>query len=508
MPFTASAFKILVFIIFQIKMLGRSILVSLLVICVSAQDRSTNQISRSSFLQDGGQSSWSSLPNNFDVRPHNERTIGSGSFVRNQGSLLQPLNVPDSTDFGSLNLPNRDSNFLFRNQGSNLQSADLGSLNLRNMDSRSPFRNQGSILDPGGIPVSPYSFEPYNHGSFALDGSRFMDITMRGQGMPNGNSRINRNGMLPSRGLNLPNLQSSLLSRSQGLSGFSSDGTSSVLDGRSPLEDGFSGFSTRTPWDRYRGPRAMNAFPFQFSDSRNLNVPPMSMGQRQGLPWRVLNTQNSPRGLGQLGLNHGLEGRIGNGLALNRWNMQRDMSTGPRNSFGSLGVNRPFNEIASSSRSGNIDRPMDDIWVLRNRGETSPTGGLGNNENLMDEIWVSRNSPQNRMRRVGTLSPLLSTSQGSSLVSGLGPRSVIDRSSNLGRLSQLSSNLARQPLASNSLTQPSLTSNIGRTSTSLTSSFSRDLTSGPRTSRTTVYQPTSDSQIVGQRRGAGRISSI
>lgn len=490
-------------------MLGRSILVSLLVICVSAQDRSTNQISRSSFLQDGGQSSWSSLPNNFDVRPHNERTIGSGSLLRNQGSL-QSLNVPDSTDFGFLNLPNRDSNFLFRNQGSNLQSVDLGSLNLRNIDSRSHLRNQGSILDPGGIPVSPYSIEPYmyNRGSFASEGSRFMDITMRGQGMPNGNSRINRNGMLPSRGINLPNLQSSVLSRSQGLSGFSSDGTSSVIDGRLPLVDGLSGFSTRTPWDRYHGPRAMNAFPFQFSDSRNLNVPPMSMGQRQGTPWRLLNTQNSQRGLGQLGLNRGLAGRQENGQGLNRWNMQRDMSTGPRNSFGSLGFNRPFNEIVSSSRSGNIDRPMDEIWISRNRGEPSPTGGLGNNEPLMDHIWVSRNLPQNRMRRVGALSPLLSTSQGSSLVSGLGQRSVLDRSSNIGRLSQLSSNLARTPLTSNRLTQPSLTSNIGRTSTSQTSSFSTDLTSGPRTSRTTVYQPTSGSQIVDQRREAGRIASI
>lgn len=491
-------------------MLGRSILVSLLVICVSAQDRSTNQISRSSFLQDGGQSSWSSLPNNFDVRPHNERTIGSGSLLRNQGSLLQPLNVPDSTDFGFLNLPNRDSNFLFRNQGSNLQSADVGSLNLRNIDSRSHLRNQGSILDPGGIPVSPYSFDPYmyNRGSFASEGSRFMDITMRGQGMPIGNSRINRNGLLPSRGLNLPNLQSSLLSRNQGLSGFSSDGTSSVLNGRSPLGDGLSGFSTRTPWERYRGPRAMNAFPFQFSDSRNLNVPQMSTSQRQGTPWRLLNTQNSQRGLGQLGLNRGLAGRQENGQELNRWNMQRDMSTGPRNSFGSLGVNQPFNEIVSNSRSGNIERPMDDIWISRNRGETTPIGGLGNNEPLMDDIWITRNLPQNRMRRVGALSPLLSTSQGSSLVSGLGPRSVLDRSSNIGRLSQLSSNLARTPLASNRLTQPSLTSNIGRTSTSQTSSFSRDLTSGPRTSRTTVYQPTSGSQIVGQRREAGRIASI
>lgn len=488
-------------------MLGRSILLSLLVMCVSAQDRSTNQMSRSSFLQDGGQSSWSSLPNNFDVRPHNERTIGSGSLLRNQGSSLQSLNVPGSTDLGSLNLPNRDSNFLFRNQGSNLQSADLGSLNLRNMDSRSPFRNQGSIIDPGGIPVSPYSFEPYNHGSFALDGSRFMDITMRGQGMLNGDSRIYRNGMLPSRGLNLPNFQSSLLSRSQGLSGFLSDGTASVLDGRS-LGDGLSGFSTTTPRDRSRGERALNAVPFQYSDIRNLNVPSMSMSQRQVTPWRLLNTQNSQRGLGQISLNRGLAGRQENGLALNRWNMQRDISTGPRNSFSNMGINRPINEIASNSRSGNIDRPMDHIWVLRNRGETSPTRGLGNNEPLMDDIWVSRNIPQNRMRRVGALSPLLSTSQGSSLVSGLGPRSVLDRSSNLGRLSQLSSNLARQPLASNRLTQPSLTSNIGRTSTSLTSSFSRDLTSGPRTSRTTVYQPTSDSQIVGQRRGAGRISSI
>lgn len=444
-------------------MLGRFILVSLLAICVSAQERSSSQLSRSSFLRDGGQSSWSSLPNSVDVRPHNERTIGTGSLLRNQGSRIQPFNVPDSTEFGSVNLFNRDSNSLFSSQGSMLQPADLGSRNLRNLDSRSLFRNQGSILDPGGIPVSPYSYEPYSLGSSASDGSRFMDITMRGQGMLNRNPRMNRNDMFSSRGLNFPNLQSSLLPRNQGLSGFSSDGSFSVLDGRSIGND-VSGFSRSMPWEMSRGSRTMNSFPFQFPDRRNLNVPSMSLSQRQGAPWRLLRgTQSSQRGSGQLALNRGLAGRIGNGLGLNRLNMQRDMSTGPRNVLGSLGLNRQTNGImASNSRSGSNDRPMDDIWVL-NRGNTFSTRVLGNNEPLMNNMWAAQN-PQN--------------------------------------------NLAGIPVTSNRLTQSSLTSNIGRTFPRLSSSLSRDLTSGPRTSRTTVYQPTSGSQIVGQRRGTGRIASF
>lgn len=443
-------------------MLGRSILVSLLAICVSAQERSSSQLSRSSFLQDGGQSSWSSLPNSVDVRPHNERTIGTGSLLRNQGSRIQPFNVPDSTEFGSVNLFNRDSNSLFSSQGSMLQPADLGSRNLRNLDSRSLFRNQGSILDPGGIPVSPYSYEPYSLGSSASDGSRFMDITMRGQGMLNRNPRMNRNDMFSSRGLNLPNLQSSLLPRNQGLSGFSSDGSFSVLDGRSIGND-VSGFSRSMPWEMSRGSRTMNSFPFP--DRRNLNVPSMSLSQRQGAPWRLLRgTQSSQRGSGQLALNRGLAGRIGNGLGLNRLNMQRDMSTGPRNVLGNLGLNRQMNGITSSnSRSGSNDRPMDEISVMRNRGNTFSTGMLGNNEPLMNNMWAAQN-PQN--------------------------------------------NLAGIPVTPNRLTQSSLTSNIGRTFPRLSSSLSRDLTSGPRTSRTTVYQPTSGSQIVGQRRGAGRIASF
>nr|XP_034321568.1 uncharacterized protein LOC105323120 isoform X1 [Crassostrea gigas] len=443
-------------------MLGRSILVSLLAICVSAQERSSSQLSRSSFLQDGGQSSWSSLPNSVDVRPHNERTIGTGSLLRNQGSLIQPFNVPDSTE--SLNLFNRDSNSLFSSQGSMLQPADLGSRNLRNMDSRSLFRNQGSILDPGGIPVSPYSYEPYSLGSSASDGSRFMDITMRGQGMLNRNSRMNHNGLLPLRGLNLPNLQSSVLPRNRGLPGFTSDGSFSVFDGRSIGND-VSGFSRSMPWEMSRGSRTMNSFPFRFPDRRNLNVPSMSLSQRQGAPWRLLRgTQSSQRGSGQLALNRGLAGRIGNGLGLNRLNMQRDMSTGPRNVLGSLGLNRQMNGIMSSnSRSGSNDRPMDEISVMRNRGNTFSTGMLGNNEPLMNNMWAAQN-PTN--------------------------------------------NLAGIPVTLNRLTQSSLTSNIGRTFPRLSSSLSRDLTSGPRTSRTTVYQPTSGSQIVGQRRGAGRISSF
>lgn len=444
-------------------MLGRSILVSLLAICVSAQERSSSQLSRSSFLRDGGQSSWSSLPNSVDVRPHNERTIGTGSLLRNQGSRIQPFNVPDSTEFGSVNLFNRDSNSLFSSQGSMLQPADLGSRNLRNLDSRSLFRNQGSILDPGGIPVSPYSYEPYSLGSSASDGSRFMDITMRGQGMLNRNPRMNRNDMFSSRGLNLPNLQSSLLPRNQGLSGFSSDGSFSVLDGRSIGND-VSGFSRSMPWEMSRGSRTMNSFPFQFPDRRNLNVPSMSLSQRQGAPWRLLRgTQSSQRGSGQLALNRGLAGRIGNGLGLNRLNMQRDMSTGPRNVLGSLGLNRQINGIMSNSRSGSNDRPMDEISVMRNRGNTFSTGMLGNNEPLMNNMWAAQN-PQN--------------------------------------------NLAGIPVTPNRLTQSSLTSNIGRTFPRLSSSLSRDLTSGPRTSRTTVYQPTSGSQIVGQRRGTGRIASF
>lgn len=460
--YIAATFKIIVFTLFQIKMLGRSILVSLLAICVSAQERSSSQLSRSSFIQDGGQSSWSSLPNSVDVRPHNERTIGTGSLLRNQGSLIQPFNVPDSTEFGSLNFFNRDSNSLFSSQGSMLQPADLGSRNLRNLDSRSLFRNQGSILDPGGIPVSPYSYEPYSLGSSASDGSRFMDITMRGQGMLNRNPRMNRNDMFSSRGLNLPNLQSSLLPRNQGLSGFSSDGSFSVLDGRSIGND-VSGFSRSMPWEMSRGSRTMNSF--QFPDRRNLNVPSMSLSQRQGAPWRLLRgTQSSQRGSGQLALNRGLAGRIGNGLGLNRLNMQRDMSTGPRNVLGSLGLNRQMNGIMSSnSRSGSNDRPMDEISVMRNRGNTFSTRVLGNNEPPMNNMWAAQN-PQN--------------------------------------------NLAGIPVTPNRLTQSSLTSNIGRTFPRLSSSLSRDLTSGPRTSRTTVYQPTSGSQIVGQRRGAGRIASF
>lgn len=282
--------------------------------------------------------------------------------------------------------------------------------------------------------------------------------------MFNRNPRMNRNDMFSSRGLNLPNLQSSLLPRNQGLSGFSSDGSFSVLDGRSIGND-VSGFSRSMPWEMSRGSRTMNSFPFQFPDRRNLNVPSMSLSQRQGAPWRLLRgTQSSQRGSGQLALNRGLAGRIGNGLGLNRLNMQRDMSTGPRNVLGSLGLNRQMNGIMSSnSRSGSNDRLMDEISVMRNRGNTFSTGMLGNNEPLMNNMWAAQN-PQN--------------------------------------------NLAGIPVTPNRLTQPSLTSNIGRTFPRLSSSLSRDLTSGPRTSRTTVYQPTSGSQIVGQRRGTGRIASF
>lgn len=282
--------------------------------------------------------------------------------------------------------------------------------------------------------------------------------------MLNRNPRMNRNDMFSSRGLNLPNLQSSLLPRNQGLSGFSSDGSFSVLDGRSIGND-VSGFSRSMPWEMSRGSRTMNSFPFQFPDRRNLNVPSMSLSQRQGAPWRLLRgTQSSQRGSGQLALNRGLAGRIGNGLGLNRLNMQRDMSTGPRNVLGSLGLNRQMNGIMSSnSRSGSNDRPMDEISVMRNRGNTFSTRVLGNNEPPMNNMWAAQN-PQN--------------------------------------------NLAGIPVTPNRLTQSSLTSNIGRTFPRLSSSLSRDLTSGPRTSRTTVYQPTSGSQIVGQRRGAGRIASF
>lgn len=441
-------------------MLGRSILVSILVICVSAQDTSTDQMSRSSFLQDRGQSSWSSLPNYFDDIPHNERTIGSGSLFRDQGSLLQPDGFNDFADLESLN-----------------QDSSL-------------FRNQDSILEPGGLPVIPYSLE-----SSLSNGPRFIDTTMRGQGMLNGNSRVNRNDILSPRGLNLPNLQTSLSPMRQGLSGFPSDGLSSVLDGRS-LGDDFSGFSTSSPWDRSRGARAQNTFPFQYSDSRNLNVPPMPMSQRQGMPRRLLNTQNSQSGMGQLGLNRGLAGRRGNGLGLNRLNMQRDMSAGQLNLLGDLGVSRPLNDMVTPSRRRleNNARRMDDIWVFGNGPEDS-----------------SRPLSQNRMmsmRRFGPLTSLPSNSQASSLLSGLGPRSALGRSANLGRMSQLSSNLARTPQTLNRVTQPLFTSTLGRSSPSLTSSLSRNLASGPRTSRTMVYQPASGTQIVGQRRGTGRITSI
>lgn len=151
--------------------------------------------------------------------------------------------------------------------------------------------------------------------------------------------------------------------------------------------------------------------------------------------------------------------------------------------------------MASNSRSGSNDSPMDDIWITRNRGNAFSTGVLGNNGPLssripqndrrMDEIWVSRN-------------------RGGSFFNGvLGNNEPI-----MDNIRASQNNLAGIPVTPNRLTQPSLTSNIGRTFPRLSSSLSRDLTSGPRTSRTTVYQPTSGSQIVGQRRGTGRIASF
>lgn len=330
-------------------MLKQFTLIACLWTYVSTQDTSTNQMSQSSFRPD--QSSWSSMSDTFDDN------INSGSF------------------------------------------------NLRNLDSSSLLGDFGPF---NGQSVGPYTAEPYSIGDDIMGGSSFMDSTIRDPNMMNADSWLDRNSRWSVGGLDSPNPQSSLLSNSAELTGFSTDGSSSVLDGRS-LNDDLSGFSRSNPWDMSPGARAMNRFPFQNADLQSMTdrgdrgLPAMSMGRRRGMPWRNSNTWDLQRGMGQFPMPRRGRGHLG----MNRWNMPE----------GELNL---MEDLTG-------DSSMDQSWMSGSRS--------GNFRNFRSN---SRMLPMS-MRRLSTLP---SSSRVSSLSSGLGQMSALDRTANLRRMTDLSSRLS------------------------------------------------------------------
>lgn len=305
-------------------------------------------------------------------------------------------------------------------------NVNSGSRNLRNLDSSSLLGEFGPF---NGQSVGPNTAEPYIIGEDILGGSSFMDSTMRDPNMMNADLWLDRNSRWSIGGLDSPNSQSSLLSNSAELTGISSDG-SSVLDGRSGSDD-ISSFSRRNPWD-------MNRFPFQnatlqsMTGSGDRGLPAMSMGRRRGMPWRNSNNWDLQRGMGQFPMPRQGRGQLG----MNRWNMPEG----------------EMNLMEDLTR----DSSMDQSWMSGSRP--------GNFRNFRSNSRMMRMS----MRPLSTL-PL--SSRTSSLSSGLGQVSALDRTANLRRMTDLSSQLSP--------------------------TFDRMMSSGRRSSR--VY-PSSSSLRMGMRR--------
>lgn len=273
-----------------------------------------------------------------------------------------------------------------------------GSPNLRNLDSSSLLGDFGPF---NGQSVGPNTAEPYIIGEDILGGSSFMDSTMRDPNMMNADSWLDRNSRWSIGGLDSPNSQTSLLSNSAELTGVSSDGSSSVLHRRSRSDD-ISSFSRWNPWD-------MNRFPFQnanlqsMTDSGDRGQPAMSMGRRRGMPWRNSNNWDLQRGMGQFPMPRQGRGQLG----MNRWNMPEG----------------EMNLMEDLTR----DSSMDQSWMSGSRP--------GNFRN-------SRSNSRMMLTSMRPLSTLPSSSRASSLSSGLGQVSALDRTANLRRMTDFSSRLS------------------------------------------------------------------
>lgn len=316
-----------------------------------------------------------------------------------QVTLIAFLMTYVSTQDPSTNQRSRSWSSMSGTFGDNI---DSGSLSLRNLDSSSLTGDFGPY---NGQSMGPYTSEPFGTGEDIMGGSRFMDSTMRDSNMMDTGSWRNRNSRWSIGNLDSSNSLSSLLSDSTGLTGSSSDASSSVLDGRS-LSDSLSGFSRRSPWDMSRGQRNMNRFPFQnadlqsMTDRRDLDLPTMSMGRRRGMPWRNSNTWELPRGMSQFSMSRRGRG----GMGMNRWNLPQGETNLMEDLTGDGSMDQ---SLMSGSRSGG----------LRSLGRMM---SMGRRSNL----------------------PLSLSSRLSSLSSGLGQMGALDRTANLGRMSDLSSRLS------------------------------------------------------------------
>lgn len=315
-----------------------------------------------------------------------------------QVTLIAFLTTYVSTQDPSTNQRSRSWSSMSGTFGDNI---DSGSLSLRNLDSSSLTGDFGPY---NGQSMGPYTSEPFGTGEDIMGGSRFMDSTMRDSNMMDTGSWQNRNSRWAIGNLDSSNSLSSLLSDSAGLTGSSSDGSSSVLGGRS-LSDSLSGFSRRSPWDMSRGPRNMNRFPFQNSDQSmtdraDLGLPSMSMGRRRGMPWRNSNTWELPRGMSQFSMSRRGRGESG----VNMWKIPDD----------------EMNFMEDMTRDGSMDQSL---------MSGSRSGGFRSLGRMMS------------MGRRSNL-PLSLSSRLSSLSSSLGQMGALDRTANLGRMSDLSSRLS------------------------------------------------------------------
>ena len=332
---------------------------------------------------------------------------------------------------------------------------DFDSTSFGNMDGSSMYENQDSMAGQGSSFTSPYDYDLTR---------RMSDSNLQGRGM----GRFFSGDM-----------RQSSLGRS--LSGLTSDGMSSVLDG-SLLDDNLSGFGRRMNFRQLPQGRTRMGLPFQTNDLQSMYDGFRGMGRRMGRPFRSLGSDSQTGLTSQLGSDLGMMGRsLGRRFDMRRgqmgeMNLMEDLQ-GDRLRMRGMGLGRSL----GSSLRGDSD--------LRMLGRSLGSSGRS--------LGSSGRSLGSSMR----YDPFRGISMNRGMLQG--PRRTTGMGGNPMRPSSslLSSSLGSRSLASSLLSSSSL-----RGSPMGGSQPDRTMMSGSQAGGRTMMSGTGTSTQVG--RGGGRRSSF
>lgn len=218
-----------------------------------------DQMSQPHYLQDGGQSSWTSVTDSFsndgNLGSFSLRNLDSNSIRRDHDLTLQPSGPFERSNTADLHKFESSSPDRSRFSEPNLMTGNSWTDRIalpssrRELDRASKSNNPESVGRSDSFSFRPYTAETYNFGSSPSDQSSFIETSRTNQNYANGNPITNSNGILISGGnsysRDLNSIEQSPRSVSDSRNAFDSfDLGSSVSDVSRLLDSSLSGQDT------------------------------------------------------------------------------------------------------------------------------------------------------------------------------------------------------------------------------------------------------------------------